>query len=103
ANPSPTPVGLLCKSGSCLAASRLRYLARSAVVRRDVPPGAPAVCGAVRVPAANQAFRVPTQLSPAVWLGDRSMETLVFHERRRRDLRGRVARATYPVRSAVGG
>jgi hypothetical protein len=31
------------------------------------------------------------------------METLHFHERRRRDLRGRVARATYPVRSAVGG
>lgn len=29
-------------------------------------------------------------------------ETAVFRERRRRDLRGRVARATYPVRSAVG-
>lgn len=28
-------------------------------------------------------------------------ETVVFRERRRRDLRGRVARATYPVRSAV--
>jgi hypothetical protein len=26
-----------------------------------------------------------------------------FPERRRRDLRGRVARATYPVRYAVGG
>ncbi len=30
-------------------------------------------------------------------------ETAVFRERRRRDLRGRVARATYPVRSALGG
>ena len=29
-------------------------------------------------------------------------ETAVFRERRRRDLRGRVARATYPARSAVG-
>jgi hypothetical protein len=29
--------------------------------------------------------------------------TLHFPERRRRDLRGRVARATYPVRYAVGG
>jgi hypothetical protein len=29
-------------------------------------------------------------------------ETTVFRERRRRDLRGRVARAAYPVRSAVG-
>jgi hypothetical protein len=28
--------------------------------------------------------------------------TLPFPERRRRDLRGRVARATYPVRNAVG-
>ncbi len=28
--------------------------------------------------------------------------TLDFPERRRRDLRGRVARATYPVRHAVG-
>jgi len=28
--------------------------------------------------------------------------TLPFPERRRRDLRGRVARATYPVRYAVG-
>jgi hypothetical protein len=28
--------------------------------------------------------------------------TLPFPERRRRDLRGQVARATYPVRSAVG-
>ncbi len=28
---------------------------------------------------------------------------LPFPDRRRRDLRGRVARATYPVRSAVGG
>ena len=30
-------------------------------------------------------------------------DTLVFHERRRRDLRGRIARATYPMRNAVGG
>ena len=29
-------------------------------------------------------------------------ETVVFRERRRRDLRGRVARAAYPVRAAVG-
>ena len=29
--------------------------------------------------------------------------TLHFPERRRRDLRGRIARATYPVRNAVGG
>jgi hypothetical protein len=29
-------------------------------------------------------------------------DTLVFRERRRRDLRGRLARATYPVRNAVG-
>lgn len=28
---------------------------------------------------------------------------LPFPDRRRRDLRGRVARATYPVRYAVGG
>jgi hypothetical protein len=28
--------------------------------------------------------------------------SVVFRERRRRDLRGRVARATYPARSAVG-
>jgi len=32
------------------------------------------------------------------------METTVYSpDRRRRDLRGRVARATYPVRHAVGG
>ena len=29
--------------------------------------------------------------------------TLHFPERRRRTLRGRLARATYPVRTAVGG
>jgi len=29
--------------------------------------------------------------------------TLHFPERRRRNLRGRIARATYPVRTAVGG
>jgi hypothetical protein len=29
--------------------------------------------------------------------------TLAFPERRRRDLRGRVARATYPIRYAFGG
>jgi hypothetical protein len=28
--------------------------------------------------------------------------TLHFRERRRRDLRGRIRRATYPVRNAVG-
>jgi hypothetical protein len=29
-------------------------------------------------------------------------ETLVFRDRRRRDLRGRVARVTYPARNAIG-
>jgi hypothetical protein len=29
-------------------------------------------------------------------------ESVVYRERRRRDLRGRVARATYPARHAVG-
>ena len=29
-------------------------------------------------------------------------ESVVFRERRRRDLRGRVARATYPARHAIG-